>query len=97
MRESFSQGVSYRAMACVVRRRFGILSLANDVMTANKTTTMPEMELRETLRRFGWLMGILSVIWLVTVAVQAPASHLIEQRRESIRPGLPIEAMLAGR
>lgn len=84
-------------MACAFRRRFAIFSSANDAMTANETITMPKMELRETLRRFGWLVAMLLVIWVVTVAVQAPALRMIEQRRESMRPSLPAEAILAAR
>jgi hypothetical protein len=66
-------------------------------MNANKTTMMPEMELRETLRRFGWLVGVLSVIWVLAVAVQEPAARLIERRQESIRPSVAELGLMAVR
>jgi hypothetical protein len=54
-------------------------------MTANNITTMPKMELRETLRRFVWLVGMLAVIAAVTELTHASFGRVIEQRQESIR------------
>ena len=67
-----------------------------EVMTETKTTTtMPVMELRETLRRFGWLAGMLAVISAVTVLAHEPMSRLIEQRQEAVRLAPTAATMLA--
>ena len=49
------------------------------------TSTLPEMELRETLRRFTWLVGMLAVITTVTVLTHDSFGRLIEQRQEAGR------------
>ena len=66
-------------------------------MTANNITTMPKMELRETLRRFVWLVGMLAVIATVTELTHAPFSRVIEQRQESIRLMPAATTMLVAR
>ena len=47
---------------------------------------MPGMELRETLRRFTWLVGMLAVIAVVTELTHGSVGRMIDQRQESIRP-----------
>jgi hypothetical protein len=65
-------------------------------MTETKTTTtMPVMDLRETLRRFGWLTGMLAVISAVTVLAHEPMGRLIEQRQEAGRLAPTAATMLA--
>ncbi len=54
-------------------------------MKTSTTTALPAMELRETLRRFTWLVGMLAVIATVTVLSHESFGRLIEQRQEAIR------------
>jgi hypothetical protein len=63
----------------------------------NMKTTLPVMELRETLRRFTWLMGMLTVITTVTVLSHESFGRLIEQRQEAGRLAHPTSTMLAQR
>jgi hypothetical protein len=65
--------------------------------TLNQKTKMPVMELRETLRRFTWLVGMLAVIATVTVLAHEPFGRLIEQRQEAGRPVPTASTMLAHR
>ncbi len=66
-------------------------------MTANNMTTMPKMELRETLRRFVWLVGMLAVIAAVTEVTHVSFGRMIEQRQESIRLTPDATSMLVAR
>ena len=66
-------------------------------MTANHMTTMPKMELRETLRRFVWLVGMLAVIAAVTEVTHVSFGRMIEQRQESIRLTPDATSMLVAR
>ena len=61
------------------------------------TTALPVMELRETLRRFTWLVGMLAVIATVTVLTHDSFGRLIEQRQETVRLTHPTGTMLAQR
>ena len=61
------------------------------------TTALPVMELRETLRRFTWLVGMLAVITTVTVLTHDSFGRLIEQRQETVRLTHPAGTMLAQR
>lgn len=54
-------------------------------MTTNDNNTVPGMELRETLRRFTWLVGMLATIAVVTELTHAQFGRMIEQRQESLR------------
>ncbi|HTH46460.1 MAG TPA: hypothetical protein VMB21_03015 [Candidatus Limnocylindria bacterium] len=54
-------------------------------MTTNDKNTMPGMELRETLRRFTWLVGMLAVIAMVTELTHVQFGRMIDQRQESLR------------
>ena len=63
----------------------------------NMKTTLPVMELRETLRRFTWLVGMLAVIATVTVLSHESFGRLIEQRQEAGRLARPAATMLAQR
>jgi hypothetical protein len=69
-------------------------------MTAMKTTTttmMPQLELRETLRRFGWLVGMLAVISVVTAIAHGPLGQLIQERQMAKGIGQTPSTMLAKR
>ena len=65
--------------------------------TLNTKTELPVMELRETLRRLTWLVGMLAVIATVAVVAHEPFGRMIEQRQEAGRPMPATGTMLAQR
>jgi hypothetical protein len=66
-------------------------------MKTTTTTTLPVMEVRETLRRFTWLVGMLAVIATVTVLSHDSFSRLINSRQEAVRLTQPTGDLLAQR
>ncbi|HTH46013.1 MAG TPA: hypothetical protein VMB21_00750 [Candidatus Limnocylindria bacterium] len=69
----------------------------NEGNNMKKTATLPVMELRETLRRFTWLVGMLAVITTVTALTHDSFGRLIEQRQDAGRLLRHTGAMLAQR
>ena len=70
----------------------------NNMKTTTTTASpLPAMELRETLRRFTWLVGMLAVITTVTVLTHDSFGRLIEQRQEAGRLVHSTGTMLAQR
>ena len=63
----------------------------------NQMKTLPAMELRETLNRFTWLLGMLMVIWAVTTIIHEPVGRLIDQRQAKGQLGPVTGTMLAQR
>ena len=64
---------------------------------SNTKTELPVLELRETLRRFTWLVGMLAVIATVTVLTHESFGRVIEQRQEAGRMSHTTGTMLAQR